>query len=346
MISFAQNDYRPHQTWLKDPPALLYSRAQRYRESWNTVSAKVVKTPIFQDFFWLKVRYLIYTSNVIEDSGLDESDTNVVLTALFKDYQEGKFDLQPPQGTQPFRETVQHGQAFYYLCVQNLQAPLTHELIIETHRILMTGMIRGKNHNVDTGRYRTTPVAVGYNMCPPAEGVRRLMDDLLASYHEETNDGQFDMYATSAALALDFVMIHPFEDGNGRMSRLLLNYCLLRAGCPFPCALGFGDHKHARQHYYQAIRYAVAHDEDCAFLSSVTLEACLCSWSELFAYLQRSLPDELGTITENKRLQKRIQRLQRKTGDPSGGPTISINIVANPAAPLMVVSQEGEKKAS
>jgi Fic family protein len=58
----------------------------------------------------------------------------------------------------------------------------------------------------------------------------------------------------AAELAHRFSLIHPFDDGNGRMSRLLLNWVLLKCGAPFPCTIGFGViRRGARKRYFDEL---------------------------------------------------------------------------------------------
>ena len=54
-------------------------------------------------------------------------------------------------------------------------------------------------------------------------------------------------------LLYDFVSLHPFEDGNGRVGRILLSYGLERMGTPFPIHLTT-RHSHARSHVVNALR--------------------------------------------------------------------------------------------
>jgi hypothetical protein len=58
------------------------------------------------------------------------------------------------------------------------------------------------------------------------------MNDLLEWYHVASNDPAKHPIETAAELHYRFVRIHPFDDGNGRISRLLMNYHLLKHGFP------------------------------------------------------------------------------------------------------------------
>ena len=56
------------------------------------------------------------------------------------------------------------------------------------------------------------------------------MTDLCSAYARTVKEGRFDALLASALLTFDFVSIHPFNDGNGRMSRLLMLLALYRVG--------------------------------------------------------------------------------------------------------------------
>jgi Fic family protein len=70
---------------------------------------------------------------------------------------------------------VQHAQAYRFLCVENLKADLSEELIKETHAILMADTVREDGHRVTPGEWRSGPITAGPLVCPPAKVVPRLM---------------------------------------------------------------------------------------------------------------------------------------------------------------------------
>ncbi len=65
---------------------------------------------------------------------------------------------------------------------------------------------------------------------PPAFITRELVENLCNAYNQAVQDHTFPELIIDAAFMLDFVSIHPFRDGNGRMSRLLMLLTTYRAG--------------------------------------------------------------------------------------------------------------------
>jgi len=62
----------------------------------------------------------------------------------------------------------------------------------------------------------------------PVENIEKSMHDLLQKYENEWK--HLEIFEREARFHIEFILIHPFEDGNGRTSRLLLNFNLLRQG--------------------------------------------------------------------------------------------------------------------
>ena len=64
----------------------------------------------------------------------------------------------------------------------------------------------------------------------PYQHVEKAMDDMIASYREARNDTDVNNLLLIPCFIVDFLRIHPFIDGNGRMSRLLTTLLLYQEG--------------------------------------------------------------------------------------------------------------------
>lgn len=85
------------------------------------------------------------------------------------------------------------------------------------------------------GQYKTTPNNVrlpdgGTFLFASVEDTQPRMSDLVAWLRQELTSPTLPIAALIAKLHHDFVLIHPFDDGNGRVARLLVNYVLMRSG--------------------------------------------------------------------------------------------------------------------
>ena len=85
------------------------------------------------------------------------------------------------------------------------------------------------------GQYKTTPNSVrqasGAIMnFASVEATPSRMSDLVTWLRQELTSPTLPIAACIAKLHHDFIIIHPFEDGNGRVARLLVNYVLMRSG--------------------------------------------------------------------------------------------------------------------
>ena len=58
------------------------------------------------------------------------------------------------------------------------------------------------------------------------------MTDLISWYHEAEESGQYSLAELCALFHYRYIRIHPFEDGNGRIARLMMNFILLRHNYP------------------------------------------------------------------------------------------------------------------
>ena len=119
--------------------------------------------------------------------------------------------------------------------------PLTENFIRELNRIILVGdhyKVEGKKRNkVHTGIYKTRQNSVVtlsgemFDFASPEE-TPAMMADLVAWYREAEKEGKLTIAELVAMFHYRYIRIHPFEDGNGRIVRLLVNYILHRHGYP------------------------------------------------------------------------------------------------------------------
>ena len=101
----------------------------------------------------------------------------------------------------------------------------TNENIKELHKTMLTG-IRHKNKNINLGEYKTednrivseTKTVIYYP--PHSYEVQEYMDDLIAFMNSD--DYVYHPLVNAALLHAQFESIHPFDDGNGRIGRILI----------------------------------------------------------------------------------------------------------------------------
>ena len=108
--------------------------------------------------------------------------------------------------------------------------PLSQEIIKEFHRILKTGTSDSRKDWFKVGGYKSRPNMVGDIETTAPAKVETVMTDLLESYHKKSQinfDAIVDFHFW-------FEKIHPFQDGNGRVGRLIMfKECLKYGIMPF-----------------------------------------------------------------------------------------------------------------
>jgi len=182
---------------------------------------------------------LAYNSNKIEGSKLTEEQTRYIFetrTIGFKDQEAVPVD--------DIIETSNHFVAFDFL-IDTIEKPLSNELIKEFHRILKTGTSDATKDWFGVGEWKKLPNEVGGIETTLPKNVESEMDKLNHWY----NSLKKIQFETIVEYHYKFEKIHPFQDGNGRVGRLIMfRECLKNNITPFII-----DDNH-KQFYYRGLQ--------------------------------------------------------------------------------------------
>ena len=126
-------------------------------------------------------------------------------------------------------ETVNHFRCID-LVIEQAKRPLSESLIKQLHRILKTGTADSRKNWFAVGDYKRLANEVGGMETAAPEDVPKQMKELLAEYRSCESisfDDLLDFHYR-------FESVHPFQDGNGRVGRLILfKECLRNNHVPF-----------------------------------------------------------------------------------------------------------------
>ena len=126
-------------------------------------------------------------------------------------------------------ETVNHFRCIDYV-IENAEKPLTEAFIKELHKMLKTGTADSRKDWFAVGKYKKFANEVGGEVTVSPDEVPVRMKTLISQYS--------DLKAVTLEDIIDFhyrfESIHPFQDGNGRVGRLImLKECLRHDIVPF-----------------------------------------------------------------------------------------------------------------
>ena len=154
-----------------------------------------------------------YHSNGIEGSTLTYAETYAIL------YNDNSFKIQGREPREIY-ETINHKKALEIVFENLKMGKDFDERFIKNLNETINKDIK------DSEGYRKVQVFInGTEYIPPeAKQIPNLMNYFIYNYN---NDGQ-EVFSKIAKYHIEFERIHPFEDGNGRTGRLLLNYELIK----------------------------------------------------------------------------------------------------------------------
>lgn len=175
-----------------------------------------------------------YNSNAIEGSTLTYAETYAIL------YNDNSFKIKEKEPREIY-EAINHRDA-----LENIFEHLAEKNEFDERFIKKINKTINKNI-LEIEGYRTVQVFIrGSEHIPPApEKIPNLMNYYIYNYNNDTEE----IFLKIARYHIEFEKIHPFEDGNGRTGRLLLNYELLKNDI-FPIVIAKED----RIKYFEFLR--------------------------------------------------------------------------------------------
>lgn len=198
-----------------------------------------------------------YHSNHLEGNSLTYGETKALI--LFGITAQGK----------PLKDHIEisgHDEAIKWITeIVKDDFPLTEKFIRELHILLLKEPHEkpaitpdGKEtvKRIEVGQYKSVPNHVQtrtgeiFRFATPEETPAK-MHDLINWYREKKELPDVNPIILAAEFHYRFVRIHPFDDGNGRIARILMNFILMQYGYP-PAIIKTAD----RQNYFSALQQA------------------------------------------------------------------------------------------
>lgn len=166
---------------------------------------------------------LTYNSNHIEGSKLTHDQTRYIFETNTIGIENGAINVDD------IIETANHFRCID-MVIDNAAYELTEKFIKELHLILKSGTSDSRKEWFNTGEYKKLPNEVGGRPTAAPETVPEKMKDLLKTYNKKTEHTLEEIID----FHYRFEAIHPFQDGNGRMGRLIMfKECLKNNIVPF-----------------------------------------------------------------------------------------------------------------
>lgn len=197
---------------------------------------------------------LAYNSNHMEGSKLTEEQTRYI-------YETNTIGSEKePVNIDDIIETVNHFQCFDYI-LDCAEEALTETIIKKIHSILKSNTSDSRLEWFCVGDYKQRPNMTGDSKTTPPGKVKKEMQQLLFEYQQK-DEISFDDIVEFHYL---FEKIHPFQDGNGRVGRLIIfKECLKYNIIPFII-----DERY-KMYYYRGLK---EFENEKSFLTDTCLSA-------------------------------------------------------------------------
>lgn len=159
----------------------------------------------------------VYNSNAIENSTLTLKETEKILLEM---------TVSREVSLREVFEAKNLARVVGYICNKSQETDISKETILLLHQMLIGGI-----DDSIAGRFRKKGeyVRVGTHIAPAPEHVEQMIESIIVEYSSDLAAYFVDKIAK---FHLDFETIHPFNDGNGRIGRVFVNFQLIRLGFP------------------------------------------------------------------------------------------------------------------
>lgn len=226
-------------TWNVPDNAVKPEKGKKFAENKLLTILKEQKETKFSGGIYHKTQIeLTYNSNHIEGSTLTHDQTRYIFETNTIGAEKGAIMVDD------IIETANHFKCVDYV-IDNALKPLSESFIKKLHFMLKNGTSDSRKNWFNVGEYKKLPNEVGGEETCPPEKVKKEIKALLAAY----NASEKKSLEQILEFHKNFESIHPFQDGNGRVGRLIMfKECLANNVVPFII-----DEEH-KFYYYRGLK--------------------------------------------------------------------------------------------
>jgi Fic family protein len=259
------------------------SKIQEIKEEFDKL--KQGKESLLNLIFEAELPESVYNSNAIENSTLTIAETEQILMEM---------EVSRDVSVREVFEAKNLARVFEYISKKIKTLEVDKDLILFLHQMLISAIDDGI-----AGRFRKEGeyVRVGTHIAPAPEQVEVILKNIIQEYLE---DNQKDSLDKIVKFHLDFETLHPFNDGNGRIGRVLINLQLMQDGFP-PIIIRDKE----KADYYVAFK-TYRGKKDTKEMTDVFALALLESLHKRIAYLKGQKIVKLTEYAEDQKESKNV----------------------------------------
>ena len=222
---------------------LWFEKFNKIKENFNKEKKKISTSAKQKQLENFTIRFT-YNTNKIEGSTLTLRETALLL-------EKGITPSRRP--IEDVKETEKHQKVFYEMLSYKKEVDLT--TLLHWHEKLFE-----ETKKEDAGKIRKYPVGISGSKYKPPAPID--LDYLLTEFFDwyKKNRTKLHPVYLAALVHLKFVTVHPFGDGNGRISRLFMNYVLNKNKYPM-IVIDYSD----RNSYYNALEQSQMKKDETIF---------------------------------------------------------------------------------